>query len=73
MIFKKASDQVTKCIDEKSLATCYSAICDEKEKAAEICFNELERILLSEIKTSDVKLIGLEGFLRTCNCSRCKE
>jgi len=73
MLFKKASDQVTKCPDKESLATCYSAICDEKEKAAEICFAELERILLSELKNSNARFVGLEGYLRSCNCSRCKQ
>ena len=63
----------TKSQKEKILATCYSTICDEKEKQAEICFTELESILLSEIKNNNVKFSGLEGFLRTCYCRKCKK
>ena len=60
-------------IDEAVIDICNSTLSDKKEKTPEICFAELERILLSELKDSNAKLVGLEGYLRSCNCSRCKQ
>jgi len=63
MIFKKTSNQVNESLDNGDLLTYNTE--------SEICFAELEKILLSEIRNTHVKYTGLEGFLRSCKCRKC--